>query len=116
MNSEQIIMIEEEDPTTADGGTPAASTGDRENYCKLHGVEMKMKELPISYGTPARWYIEYCCDIKNKLFPNCGDPVDGGCFVCKEKTMSCYVCEECDKARDEWKKAHWETYKREHGG
>jgi hypothetical protein len=86
-----------------------------ENICKVHNVEMEKKELRIGYGTPSRWYMEYCCEIKDKLFPNCDDPVDGGCFVREEKSMQNYVCEACNKKRDEWNKNNLKTWKKEHG-
>jgi hypothetical protein len=83
----------------------------KKNICSVHNIEMKKQNVEIMYGLPAGFYFEYLSKIMTILFPNCDEGVLGGCIVGDPETVKIYVCEQCNKDRDEWKEINWENWK-----
>ena len=80
--------------------------------CKIHNMEMKKKRVKIFYGLPSMNWSEYD-KIKDELFPNCDDPVAGGCVIrfLRKNTTKIYICENCNIDRNKWKENNLELWK-----
>ncbi|QQO07642.1 hypothetical protein [Breznakiella homolactica] len=65
---------------------------------------MEVKQVRISYGLPSRAFFDYA-EVRSESFPNCDDSVLGGCIVREITHAEKNVCEQCNTARDEWRKA-----------
>ena len=75
------------------------------NICTVHNQTMTKKRINILYGLPASGPIAGYEEEREKSFPNCDDFSLGGCEVTNESSKYTleYVCEYCNKVRDEWK-------------
>ena len=71
----------------------------KNNICKIHNEKMNKKRVNILYGAPIECYER---EIK-KLFPNSDDYIIECSMEDDDEYITEYVCEYCNKARDEWK-------------
>jgi hypothetical protein len=79
---------------------------EKNSLCKIHNFIMKKKKIPIMYGLPIGPIVGYTED-REKLFPNCDDEIIGGCEIDENKSFKLkYICNLCNKTRDEWKNKH----------
>jgi hypothetical protein len=75
------------------------------SICPVHQTEMRKQRVSIQYGLIA--LLQPYESDKERLFPNCDDPVFGGCSIMFDKNgfmdrMDKYVCETCNHERDAW--------------
>jgi hypothetical protein len=74
--------------------------------CRFHGDVLQRESVPICYGlirldAPQVQY-KYLM-AKDSLFPNCNDPVLGGCCVDLDKpTTLKNLCQRCNTAQTAW--------------
>ena len=76
------------------------------SICEVHHTLMKREQLPISYGLPARRFLEPTSNEFSSLFPHHQEFVLGGCVVGKDKTALTFVCQKCRDARKAWDETH----------
>jgi hypothetical protein len=71
--------------------------------CKLHGIELKRRKVPILYGMQP---YDPASAVLEELFPNSFTQILGGCGVDdsfpSEKLK--YVCDECRLAEENWRR------------
>jgi hypothetical protein len=89
--------------TDDDGNRSSGSTAglkiEGTNICAVHGVAMEPQKVSIRYGLYLGDF-EYET-VKEAYFPNCDDPVLGGCLVRAPFVVDKLVCSRCNEARDE---------------
>ena len=79
--------------------------------CSIHSIEMEKKEVRIIYGLLGGEWWGYTYRIREKLFPNCDDILEGGCMVgFGPEYAEIYVCQECNNDRNIWMKENWTSW------
>ena len=75
------------------------------NICSVHNCKMQMKNIDILYGLPTSPVYGY--DALETFFPNCDYILLGGCCIVADESQELkYICELCNKDREEWKTKH----------
>jgi hypothetical protein len=70
--------------------------------CPVHGASMRGSSVRIIFGYVMRLSPERP-ENAAEFYPNCDDPVLGGCVVMPAKTMRKNICAACNAARDAWR-------------
>lgn len=70
--------------------------------CKVHGTQMEMRPVPISYGLPILDYDRK--DARQRLFPNSRRFMLGGCVIGDDRESLELVCAKCREAEDDWER------------
>ncbi len=75
--------------------------------CTIHRTIMKAELVPVRWGLPGanESLFEYLL-AKKRSFPYCDDPIDGGCLGGSINEDFKDVCQDCNKARDQWLHGH----------
>jgi len=68
--------------------------------CSIHNQKLHQENILILYGL---YDFDYRYGkLEREYFPNCNDPIWGGCIVRSQTYCSSYVCNECNKERDKY--------------
>jgi hydroxymethylpyrimidine pyrophosphatase-like HAD family hydrolase len=83
------------------------NTGDiiENNICEIHKIIMARDSIRIIYGLikPNNSEMEYY-RLRRTYFPNSNDPINGGCVISDIRYLEEYICNECNKERDKYKR------------
>ncbi len=72
--------------------------------CEVHGEELKLDVVPISYGLirfPESYYKAW-----ESQFPHSNKDFLGGCVIEKETKAEVLYCSKCREAESTWQKEH----------
>ena len=80
----------------------------KNSICSVHFIEMENKKVGISPIHFSVEYSGYIYEIREILFPNCDDIIEGAsAFGCCPRVTLIYVCDDCNNDRNNW----WELNK-----
>jgi len=82
-------------------------------FCQIHFIDMEKKEVRISFNHFSIEAYAYISDIREKLFPNCDDIIEGLSGypgACPQYT-EIFVCDDCNIDRNIWLNENWEAWR-----